>query len=86
MDAPESQNQMQPPRKRPKTQGDLRVDVQKLHIEVLELEKEKMLIEKENLLIHRKKLELQVELLQREVDGKDESDKESSEHPYSPNF
>ena len=40
MDAPESQNQMQPPRKRPKTQGDLRVEVQKLHIEVLELEKE----------------------------------------------
>ena len=63
MDASESQNQMQPPRKHPKTQGDL-------HVEVLELEKEKMLVGKENLFIHRKKLELQVELLQREVDGK----------------
>ena len=83
---PQAQNQAQPPRKRPKTQGEMRLEVQGLHIEVLKLEKEKMEIEKENLLIHRQKLQLQVELLQRELGGKDESDKESLEGPYSPKF
>ena len=81
-----SQSESQPPRKRPKTQGEMRIEVQELHMEVLKLEKEKMEIEKENLLIHRKKLELQVELLQRKVGDKDQSNKDHFECPYSPNF
>ena len=58
--------QVKQARKRPKTQGDLRQDVQEAHLEVLSIEKEKMGIGTGNLLLKRK-LELQVQLLERKV-------------------
>lgn len=74
-----------PPRKRPKTQGDLRLDVQEIHLEVLKKEKEKMEIEKENLLLQRRKLELQIQLLERNVGSLPPNQlEESSKSPLSP--
>ena len=58
---PTSMKQDKQARKRPKTQGDLRQDVQETHLEVLSMEKEKMGIETGNLLLKRRKLELQVQ-------------------------
>ena len=55
---PTSMKQDKQARKRPKTQGDLRQDVQETHLEVLSMEKEKMGIETGNLLLKRRKLEL----------------------------
>ena len=75
-------NTPKPPRKRPKTQGDMRLDVQELHIEVLRLEKEKAEIEKKNLLLQQRKLELQVQLLERRVN----SDHSPFQSPFSPTY
>ena len=62
---PTSMKQEIQARKRPKTQGDLRQDVQEAHLEVLlSKEKEKMGIETGNLLLKRRKLKLQVQLLE----------------------
>ena len=71
-------------RKRPKTQGDLRQDVQEAHLKVLSMEKEKMDIERGNLLLKRRKLELQVQLLERRVI--DLPSEVNFECPHSPLF
>ena len=72
-----------PPRKRPKTQGEMRFDVQELHVEVLQLEKEKSAIEKQNLLLKQRKLELQIQLLEKRV-KKDKDGANPFECPISP--
>ena len=48
--------QLKPQRKRPKTQNEVRLDVQELHMEVLKLEKEKGEVEKKNPLLKWKKI------------------------------
>ena len=71
----------QPKRKRPKTQGEMRLDVQELHVEVLQLEKEKAEIEKENLLLQQQKLKLQIHLLERKANA---AENEPFQCPLSP--
>ena len=72
----------QPKRKRPKTQGEMRLDVQELHVEVLQLEKEKAEIEKENLLLQQQKLKLQIHLLERKANAAENN--EPFQCPLSP--
>ena len=83
---PTSMKQDKQARKRPKTQGDLRQDVQETHLEVLSMEKEKMGIETGNLLLKRRKLELQVQLLERKVLNLPTDVNEPFDCPHSPIF
>ena len=77
---------LKPPRKWPKTQGEMRIDVQELHLQVLQSEKEKIEIEKGNLLLKRKKLELQIALLERNLHGSPNVMHEPFTAPISPIF
>ena len=81
---PTSMKQEKQARKRPKTQGDLRQDVQEVHLEVLSMEKEKMGIKTGNLLLKRRKLELQVQLLGRKVLNLPTDVNEPFDCPHSP--
>ena len=83
---PTSMKEDKQARKRPKTQGDLRQDVQETHLEVLSMEKEKMGIETGNLLLKRRKLELQVQLLERKVLNLPKDVNEPFDCPHSPIF
>ena len=71
------------PRKRPKTQGEMHVDVQELHVEVLQLKKEKSAIEKKNIFLKQRKFELEIQLLEKGLQ-KDKNVVNPFECPISP--
>jgi hypothetical protein len=86
IDDPQGKTENKPPRKRPKTQGEMRLDVQEMHLAVLKAEKEKMEIETGNLFLQRRKLELQVQLLERKVKSVATNVEEPFTCPVSPIF